>query len=190
MQGAKESLKGMMMGWNDQMQAIPLQLHSLKLADHTGRIINENPCVHVTVKARWTVFKPRVGGLLKGVIRQQTPEHLSLLILGYFNATIPANQMSIGYRWNQLRAVWESPDGNALLCGATLEFMVLEVRRDASLITIIGSTDKLHEKKEEVQKERVVEEHVHQGATVEERKHKKKRLSGESGEKSKKKKKE
>jgi len=57
----------------------------LQLLTNMGRVINEEPQIHVDVRSEFWVFRPEVGCELRGVVTKKSPSHISCLVHGVFN---------------------------------------------------------------------------------------------------------
>lgn len=148
--GAMEHLDRRLLKFSRELGGIPLAYSKVEINHNqsdessSAPILFENPCIHVAVKVYWTVFCPRVGMRLQGVVNQWSGEHLSLLLFNYFNATIYASQMEASLRWNEEEQVWQRPgDREDISLGSQIEFEALDLIRESGLTTIVGSLDRL-----------------------------------------------
>lgn len=116
----------------------------LEVACKSAFYVGDSPYAHFYVLLRWLVFAPKCGHRLYGMINFQGAEHLGLLVLGYFNASIAAEQMAATYRWNGY--AWQNSNNDAILSnGQPIEFEVVEAEGTVDgLLTIRGSIDKMH----------------------------------------------
>jgi len=125
----------------------------------------DNPCIHVWIRVYWTLFNPRQGCRLTGIVTNQSPEHLSLLALSYFPVTILRSQLSSTYEWRDLEekveeesieedysysstGAWikKTPSSVPLSLGTDVTFEILECMHDgASQLSLQGSIDVLLE---------------------------------------------
>jgi hypothetical protein len=110
----------------------------------SAAILFDNPCVHVPVKVHWTVFTPRPGVRLLGVVNQISREHVGLLVVNYFTAVIYAHQLEAVLKWNEEEQSWESRRTEKLVEeGQEITFEVLELLLEGPVFTIVGSLDKM-----------------------------------------------
>jgi hypothetical protein len=123
-------------------------------ADHsiapTAPILHDNPCVHLSVRVRWVAFVPAAGARTQGTVSLQSPEHVGLLLLDYFNVSIPAAQLGTAYRWDAGQRCWVSrTTGMALAAGDPVPFEILGFASEAGVLMITGSVDRLAERRAE-----------------------------------------
>lgn len=62
---------------------------NVKLLQHLGNIVNEEPYIHFDIEADFIVFRPTVGCKLLGVVNKVAKTHIGCLVHGCFNASIP-----------------------------------------------------------------------------------------------------
>eukprot|EP01036_Dinobryon_divergens_P025824 gene25824-34412_t len=86
----KEQLYSMLYVYNDQLRSIPISFGDIQFKDrnHCGRIIGDQPWIHVDVSTTMTVFEPLVGAKIRGKITKVSGNHIAILVLGLFNANI------------------------------------------------------------------------------------------------------
>lgn len=133
----------------------------------------DNPCIHVWIRVYWTLFNPRQGCRLTGLVTNQSPEHLSLLALSYFPVTILGSQLSSTYKWKDSDELVKDEDDDysssgawvnksdslPLVLGGDVTFEILECMHDgASQLSLQGSVDAL----QEVQQEENYEQKQHE----------------------------
>jgi len=74
-----------------------------------GRIVAEQPVVHVHLEAEVLLFRPARGQVLEGVVNRVAPYQVSCLVAGMFNASISASDMAGGYSYVEGGAgAWKS----------------------------------------------------------------------------------
>jgi hypothetical protein len=106
----------------------------------------DNPCVHIQVRVRWIALSPNPGARIKAHVSLQSQEHLGLLLLDFFNVTIPANQLSSVYRWDSEHKCWvNKKSGEQVYLGDAIEFEILSFSNEGGVLVINGSVDKLSE---------------------------------------------
>jgi hypothetical protein len=66
-----------------------LSYSGVKLSRPLGRISADAPEIHVIVHLEATFFAPRLGDRLEATVSRVGSDHLALLILGVFNASVP-----------------------------------------------------------------------------------------------------
>ncbi len=89
LEGVREQLNRAVLRYVDHLDGVLLSYSGLRLRAPLGRICNDLPEVHVRAALRATYFAPRVGDRLEATVSRIGSDHLALLILGVFNASVP-----------------------------------------------------------------------------------------------------
>lgn len=131
------SLSGMHLKYIFALRGIVITHSDIKLLDNTCAFIQDSPFSHFYISVKWLVFAPKPHQILQGTIVHQSSEHLGLLLLNYFNASVTPGT-NLHYSGN----VWQYKDGHALFHGMNVEFQVQEVKGTPDgMLSIIGSMD-------------------------------------------------
>lgn len=119
------------------LHGIAIAHFDTKLLSDTCTFIQESPFSHFYISVKWLVFAPKPHQILQGAIVHQSSEHLGLLLLNYFNASVtPSTTMYYN------GGMWHHKDGQALFHGSNVEFQVQEVRGTPDgMLSITGSMD-------------------------------------------------
>lgn len=163
--GVEAHLDALLMKYSFKLAGVPLCYSHVELVDETvlssstssslsGSMVNlvipsaaviyDNPCVHLQVKILWSLFTPRPGVRLSGVVNGVSREHVGCLVFGYFSALISASHLEATYGWSEGRQEWSHRrTGETLVPEQAISFEVLEVLNEGSMLTILGSIDKL-----------------------------------------------
>ena len=48
------------------MEGVPIAFQNIKSLAKLGRILGDQPCIHMDVVADFVIFRPTVGSMLKG----------------------------------------------------------------------------------------------------------------------------
>mgnify|MGYP006145343925 CR=1 FL=1 len=72
----------------EPLSGVLLSYSGLRLKRPLGRISHDAPEVHVCVEFDATYFAPRVGDVLEGTVSRIGEDHIALLVLGVFNASV------------------------------------------------------------------------------------------------------
>ncbi len=164
MEGIKAHLDASLLRYSPKLGGIPLCYSKVKVVSNLNEvddsnaaandgattpsapIIYDNPCVHVCIRVHWALFSPVAGRtILPGTINAISPEHIGLLVLGYFSAIIPAVHLEASYVWDSDLQTWSArrkPYASLALEGH-VEFVVLQLQQDGPVLTLIGSIDRL-----------------------------------------------
>lgn len=133
--------------WN----GVPLCYSDVSILSTRANIINDNPFLHIKVKAKILLFRPNIGQSIEGIINRISSTHVGLIVYGLFNASIPIHQLETCYSWDEFINSWkpkldkstshEELKHKALTIGSTLKFRVLNAKKDAQLMAIIGGLE-------------------------------------------------
>lgn len=159
--GVEAHLDTLLMKYSSKLAGVPLCYSRVELVDETAlssssggstansvipsaTIIYDNPCVHLQVKILWSLFTPRPGVRLPGIVNGVSREHVGCLVFGYFSALVSASHLEATYEWSEERQEWSHRrTGKTLVLEQTISFEVLEVLNEGPMLTILGSIDKL-----------------------------------------------
>lgn len=96
----EDAIRLLLLKYSDGLQGILLAFENAKIVsdsnkdNNSGLILNDLPQIHYHVTTDALVFCPAIGCELTGVVTEASfPSHLSLVVLHYFNASIPAEEM-------------------------------------------------------------------------------------------------
>eukprot|EP00566_Odontella_aurita_P019069 CAMPEP_0113599160 /NCGR_PEP_ID=MMETSP0015_2-20120614/41986_1 /TAXON_ID=2838 /ORGANISM="Odontella" /LENGTH=310 /DNA_ID=CAMNT_0000507253 /DNA_START=154 /DNA_END=1085 /DNA_ORIENTATION=- /assembly_acc=CAM_ASM_000160 len=77
-----------------------------------GGVVNELPYVHFDVEVSAVIFNPSIGTRLTGEVNESFPSHVGVLVNGFINASVSADQMrEAGYVFDGESNEWRN--GNA-----------------------------------------------------------------------------
>ena len=140
--GVKDVLSSLLLQYSPELRAIPIVYTKADISTAAGApILFDNPCVHISVRVRWLALVPRAGAKVAGTVASQGPDHLGLLLLSYFNMTVPADQLRSQYSWDG--AAWCRRDDSPLEFGDRVECEILSYASEGLVTTIQGSVDRL-----------------------------------------------
>lgn len=78
---------------------------------------------------------------LQGEVTESFPSHMSILVLGFFNAMIPAEQLTeAGYAFDGDLQEWAKEDGSSTFTqGAKVDFRVNRIHESLGTLSMEGS---------------------------------------------------
>lgn len=134
----KKQLNSMLLKYIDDMKGVPITFSDIGFppGKEYGRILGEQPWIHVDVHTTMLMFKPCVGLILKGRISKISESHTSLLVLGILNASISSDDMSTKYIFNDSNCSWESAQGN-LVEGDLMECKVVNFQHANGVLSLV-----------------------------------------------------
>lgn len=77
--------------YDAESNGIVLDVRNIKLEGTMSLIRYDSPELHLNIHADFYVFQPKVGALLKGVVKHISKKHVSALIYNVFNVSIRLN---------------------------------------------------------------------------------------------------
>lgn len=158
----ENSMRSFLLEYSDGFGGVPLALEKVEILPQSeiagaaavpvGMVFNELPYIHFKVRAHALVFDPTSGCNLRGRVSASFHSHLSLLVFGYFNASISAQEMQqAGFSFDETEMQWyrkESDDAETtklefLRPDSELEFVCNRVFESAGIISIDGIKPRL-----------------------------------------------
>ena len=107
-------LNDMLLKYNEGLQGIPISFSKIEFdrGKECGRILDEQPWIHVDITTSVLLFKPAAGNTIHGKVNQISDSHVSLLVYGIFNASITSEELGSKYKYSHTRQAWESDTGD------------------------------------------------------------------------------
>jgi DNA-directed RNA polymerase I subunit RPA43 len=148
--GARALLDGMLMRHHDQLGGVLVAYSDASIASpESARIVHMAGYVDVRVRATARVFCPAPGAKLLGRVNKVGVDHVGLLVLDVFNASVSASEMPAALIHNPVidptspGGCWESAaDGGAghrIAVGTEVVFQVRSVSEYDDVLHLIGS---------------------------------------------------
>eukprot|EP00842_Homolaphlyctis_polyrhiza_P003172 jgi/Hompol1/3856/HPOL_003374-RA len=129
-----------------ELNGIVLSFSNVAFTSDTASIINESPFAHFYITATFTVFSPRVGGALLGVVNKVSSDHIGMLVHGVFNASIPSSEIPTDqYIWDSRALVWRFRINDAMetvkhvKSGTVIKFAVKSLALADRMVSITGT---------------------------------------------------
>ena len=88
MEGVREQLNRSVLRYVEQLGGVLLSYANLRLQRPLGRIAFDAPEIHIRVEFDATYFAPAAGDVIEGTVSRIGGDHIALLVLGVFNASI------------------------------------------------------------------------------------------------------
>lgn len=106
----RKKLNAMLFTYSIQLEAVPVMYTDLSFDNDelVGKVMAEQPWIHVDVKAKIMQFNPVPGRVVQGKVKTVSDSHVSILAYGMFNASIAGEKLSESYKYNEESNVWES----------------------------------------------------------------------------------
>lgn len=101
------SIRKILLRYCEGIGGVLLSFEKVKILNR-GEILNELPHIHYVVSLGGLVFSPKEGQTLTGVIYECFHSHISLVLFGYFNASVSAAELqSVGYQFDARNLYWQ-----------------------------------------------------------------------------------
>lgn len=105
----------------------------------TGLLVRELPYIFVTVTFTALLFTPRAGMRVEGTVVQVGADHIGLLVLGLFHASIPLRDSDAAAA--AAAAAGLARDASALQEGVRLPFRIHGTRSQRGMLSLKGALD-------------------------------------------------
>tara|TARA_R110002050_G_scaffold262974_1_gene403260 strand:- start:655 stop:1395 length:741 start_codon:yes stop_codon:yes gene_type:complete len=131
--GYAEFMESYVLKFVPSLQGAVVSFKDVEASSELGRIMNDQPEIHVDLKASFLVFSPKPGEELTGIVSNIGYDHVGVVICEKFNATITAEDiLSTGlYVHDENQNCFISAEGNdtePIEVGSELGFYVLEAK--------------------------------------------------------------
>ena len=130
----QDDLEGIVMAWDKEVKVQKTAAASIH---------PYFPLVHIEVKTNMLLFKPKMGSMLVGKVIKVANDFIGILVLGLFNASIPADQIRGEFKYTSSQSAWISkkrPE-HRLEVGCEVKFKVSKLLSDSSIFGILGSLE-------------------------------------------------
>mmetsp|Transcript_7913 Transcript_7913/g.13695 ORF Transcript_7913/g.13695 Transcript_7913/m.13695 type:complete len:254 (-) Transcript_7913:710-1471(-) len=108
--GVKEQLNQKLMRYDEEFGGVVLAYFNETLLDTKAPILISLPYASVDVRATLLLFKPMVGRPLEGVVNKVGVDHLGVLVLGVFNASIAIEATGGAFEYDAEESCWAGSD--------------------------------------------------------------------------------
>ena len=144
--GAKELLDGMLMRHHHQLGGVLVSYADARLVGSDARIIHQAGYCDVHVRCTARVFCPKPGRKLLGVVNKVGADFVGMLVMGVFNASVSAADISDEFIHNPIDSApggcWESAEDNGehrIAVGDKVVFVVKAVSEHDDVLHLLGS---------------------------------------------------
>lgn len=142
----QSSIRKLLLRYNEGVGGVLLAFEKLKIL-RRGEILNELPHIHYVVSVTGTVFSPKQGQTLSGVVYECFHSHISVLLLGYFNASIAATELQgCGFQFDARNTTWNALQNGSdvvLSKGKTVACECLKLFVSEGIISIEGKSPRI-----------------------------------------------
>jgi DNA-directed RNA polymerase I subunit RPA43 len=142
------SIRKILLRYSEGIGGVLLSFEKVKILGR-GEILNELPHIHYVVSLGGLVFSPKQGQILTGVIYECFHSHISLVLFGYFNASVPAAELQgSGYQFDARNLTWQKSQQHGSLesvlsKGKIVSFDCHKIYISDGVISIEGKSPRL-----------------------------------------------
>lgn len=81
--------------YDTKLEGIVLDVRNIKVFGTSYPVQDDDPINHINIKANFYVFQPRIGALIKGVVKHISHGHIAVIIYRVFNVSIRFNRENV-----------------------------------------------------------------------------------------------
>lgn len=81
--------------YDPKLDGIVLEVRNIKVFGTAYPVHDDDPINHINIKANFYVFQPRIGAIIKGVVKHISHGHVAVIIYRVFNVSIRFNRASV-----------------------------------------------------------------------------------------------
>lgn len=81
--------------YDPKLDGIVLEVRNIKVFGTTYLVQDDDPINHINIKANFYVFQPRIGAIIKGVVKHISHGHVAVIIYRVFNVSIRFNRAEV-----------------------------------------------------------------------------------------------
>lgn len=81
--------------YDTKLEGIILDVRNIKVYGTLYPVRDDDPINHINLKADFYVFQPRIGALIKGVVKHISHGHIAVIIYRVFNVSIRFNRENV-----------------------------------------------------------------------------------------------
>lgn len=140
-QGIRAHLNSLLLRYNEELEGVILSFSNERVLTHHAAIQPYFPFVKVEVLADVVLFRARQGMRLVGTVNKVGADYIGLLVLGFINASLGAEQIRSEFRPRLTEQCWASSKTpqHRLEVGTKVHFSVHAVRHHGQFVSIAGS---------------------------------------------------
>ncbi|KAJ3078707.1 hypothetical protein HDU99_000419, partial [Rhizoclosmatium hyalinum] len=100
-----------------ELKGVPLSYSDVKIQEKVANVLYDSPNLHLHATVKFTLFAPREGTEIVGIVNKVSSDHIGLLVHGVFNASIAADQIrKKEFHFNHGAKAWRrvDEDGEAI----------------------------------------------------------------------------
>lgn len=132
-------INSLLLKYNASLEGVPIAVGSFRTLSSKALVNSDFPLLHFEAGARFTVFAPQVGSTLLGQVNHVSSDHVGMLVMGVFNASIASTNMKEGYSFDEAGYSWTDGQRSILTPGSFVQFVVTSFDIADDVFSIHGS---------------------------------------------------
>ncbi|KAI9324006.1 DNA-directed RNA polymerase I complex subunit Rpa43 [Obelidium mucronatum] len=132
LRGVNEQLNSYLMKYIPELKGVPLSYSNVKIEEKVANVLYDSPFCHLHATCTFTLFAPREGSTIVGIVNKVSSDHIGLLVHGVFNASIAAEHIQkTEYHFNHGAKAWRrvdedgEPTGEKIAAGSVVKFTII-----------------------------------------------------------------
>lgn len=81
--------------YDAKLDGIVLEVRNIKVFGTAYPVHDDDPVNHINIKANFYVFQPRIGAIIKGIVKHISHGHVAVIIYRVFNVSIRFNRNAV-----------------------------------------------------------------------------------------------
>mmetsp|Transcript_15171 Transcript_15171/g.20939 ORF Transcript_15171/g.20939 Transcript_15171/m.20939 type:complete len:242 (-) Transcript_15171:118-843(-) len=139
--GVRDQLNNMLMRYDAEFKGVVMAYYNERVSEAKAPIHILLPYITVKMTATFLVFRPKVSDLLEGVVNKVASDHLGLLVLGVFNASVALRSTKGAFEADLKNSCWVGSENyhHRIEVGSTVKFALKRVSEANHMIGLEGS---------------------------------------------------
>jgi len=127
--------------YNEDLDGVPLAYSNERIVSSVAMVHPYFPFTQLNVSASFITFRPKAGDRVIGIVNKVSEAYIGLLVLGFINAVVRAQNVRRDIRPRELGALWSSTKdpNHSIAAGDTVAFTVIEAEHSGSYVSLSGS---------------------------------------------------
>jgi len=138
--GLDNHLNDYLMKYNSELKGVVLAYYDMKINDNYGKILSDTPYIHFHVQTKMLLFSTQEGDKIVGKVNHLGEDHIGLLVMGVFNASIEKSDIFSSYYFDKEGQVWKTDDNEyeSIQEGQEIMFKVTRLHSVNDMLSIEG----------------------------------------------------
>jgi RPA43 OB domain in RNA Pol I len=130
------ALNKLLLQYDERVGGILVAYRNIRLEEPSAYILGDQPLLHFGVNVELTLFSPKRGMMLRGVVNRLGFDHVAMIVYGAFSASVPASAMRQGVSLEDGEMMFDS---QPVQVGTSLTFTVAGIDVAHALMHIDGA---------------------------------------------------